>query len=273
MRVKPVEYARSGRLRIAYVIRGDSAAPPLLMIRGLSRTSRHWGQLVPELEGRFRLILMDNRGVGRSSVPLLPFSTKEMADDAAAVLDAVGEASAHVLGISLGGMIAQELALGHPARVRRLVLGCTRGGGRLSGPLRWDTIRDLVGPMRHPPERAIRETARIILSPGFLRDHPEVVEEWVQIARELPMSRRGVLFQLIAAARHDASRRLASLRHDTLVITGDADRLIAAESSERIAAVIPRAKLELLRGAGHDFPTEKPRETAELVGAFCLTNP
>ena len=271
--MKPVEYAKSGRLRIAYVTQGDPAAPPLLMIRGLGRTSRHWGAILRELVARFRLILMDNRGVGRSSVPLLPFSTRDMADDAARVLDAAGQTSAHVLGISLGGMVAQELVLRHPTRVRRLVLGCTRGGGRLSGPLEWGAIRNLVGPMRYAPERAIRETARVILSPDFLREHPEVVEEWVQIARELPPSRRGVLFQLIAASRHDASDRLASVRHDTLVITGDADRLIDAESSRRIAATIPGARLELLPGAGHDFPTERPRETAELVGAFCLTNP
>ena len=266
-----VEYLIRRGHRIAYSLRGDPQAPPLLMIRGLGRTSRHWGAILGELEQSFRLVLIDNRGIGRSDVPLLPFSVRDMADDAAAVLEWLAIERAHVLGISLGGMIAQEVALSHPDRVTTLVLGCTRAGGGTGVSLSWRAALGLVGPMRLPPEHAIRETAKVILSEAFLRESPEVVEEWVQLARELPPTRRGVLYQLLAAARHDASRRLGTLRVPTLVITGDADVLIDAANSVYLAGAIPGARLEVLRGAGHDFPTERPRETARLVRELCLT--
>ena len=124
--------------------------------------------------------------------------------------------------------------------------------------------------MRLPPERAIRETARLILSESFLAREPEVVDEWVEIARQVPPSRRGVLYQLLAAARHEAGDRLARIRMPTLVITGDADRLIDAENSARLAHAIPGARLAVLPGAGHDFPTEQPEATAQLISEFCL---
>lgn len=265
-----VQYLNRRGHRIAYAVRGAPEAPPLLMIRGLARTSRHWGAVLEELEPSFRLVLIDNRGIGKSGVPLLPFSTADMADDAAALLDWLDLDRASVLGVSLGGMIAQELALRHGDRVSRLVLGCTRAGGGTGTPLDWRTALRLVAPMRFPPERAIRETAALILSPDFQRESPQVVDEWVQIARELPPSRRGVLYQLFAAARHDASARLGRLRMPTLVVTGDADVLIHADNSAHLARVIPGARLATLPGAGHDFPTERPRETARLVREFCL---
>ncbi len=265
-----VQYAQRGRHRIAYSLRGGEGLPPLLMIRGLGRTSRHWGRIVHELERTFRLVLLDNRGVGRSGVPLVPFTTRDMADDAAWVLDTLGVARAHVLGISLGGMIAQELALGHSDRVSRLILGCTTPGRRSGKGVRPGRVLELVAPMRLPPERAIRETARLILSESFLAREPEVVDEWVEIARQVPPSRRGVLYQLLAAARHEAGDRLARIRMPTLVITGDADRLIDAENSARLARAIPGARLAVLPGAGHDFPTEQPEATAQLISEFCL---
>lgn len=264
-----VQYVNRRGHRIAYSVRGEAKAPPLLMIRGLARTSRHWGGVVAELEQSFRLVLVDNRGIGKSAVPLLPFSTRDMADDAAAVLDWLGIESASVFGVSLGGMIAQQVALGHARRVKKLVLGCTRAGGGTGVGLHWRRALELVAPMRFPPERATRELARLILSEDFLRRSPEVVEEWVQIARELPPTRRGVFYQLAAAVRHDASAVLGDIRAPTLVITGDADRLIDADNSAYLARAIPGAKLVTLPGAGHDFPTERPRETAALLRDFC----
>src|SRR4051794_18504846 len=103
---------------------------PILLIMGLGASLEAWDRLAPILATRYRTILFDNRGVGRSDVPPGPYSLETMADDAAAVLDAAGVKSAHVIGISMGGMIAQELALRHPSRVRRLILGCTSCGGR-----------------------------------------------------------------------------------------------------------------------------------------------
>src|SRR5437660_9670044 len=108
---------------------GVGEGEPLLLIMGLGATHEYWQRLTPVLSSRFRTILFDNRGVGLSAVPPGPYAMSEMADDAAEVLDAAGVASAHVFGISMGGMIAQELALGYQARVRSLILGCTSPGG------------------------------------------------------------------------------------------------------------------------------------------------
>jgi len=240
------------------------------MIRGLARTSRHWGSILTELEQSFRLVLVDNRGVGNSGAPLLPFSTRTMAEDARAVLDAVGVARAHVFGVSLGGMIAQQLALRSPTRVDRLVLGCTRPGGAANVPVPARTAVALLAAMRLPLERAVRESARLVLGREFMRDNAQVVEEWVRIAEEQPPSRLAVLGQVLAAVRHDASRGLGRLTHPTLVVTGDADRLIDPENSRRLAATIPDAELRVLAGAGHDFPTERPKETAALLRDFLL---
>ncbi len=221
-----------------------------------------------ELEQHFRLLLVDNRGIGRSDAPRPPYTTGKMADDLALVLDDAKIARAHVFGISLGGMIAQELALRHPRKVERLVLGCTRAGGRHSRGMSLRTIFRLVGPMRLPVDQAVRATSTIVLSAPFLRAHPEVVDDWVRLARELPPKPRGVIGQLLAGARHDASSRLSRLSAPTLLLTGDADRLIDPENSRLLAKRIPGARLELLGGAGHDFPTEQPVEAARVIRAF-----
>src|SRR5436309_288829 len=113
---------------------GRERRDPLLLIMGLGATLEWWHRIRPVLAARFRTILFDNRGVGRSDVPPAPYSIEQMADDAAAVLDAAGATRAHVVGMSMGGCIAQELVLRHPARVRTLVLGCTSCGGREAVP-------------------------------------------------------------------------------------------------------------------------------------------
>jgi len=110
----------------------------------------------------------------------------------------------------------------------------------------------------------------VILAPEFLANNPGVVVEWQRIAREQPTRRRGYLGQIGAALRHDASRDLAQLRVPTLVVSGDADRMIDVENSRHLARVIPGARLEILPGAGHDLPIERPRELAALLTEFCL---
>jgi pimeloyl-ACP methyl ester carboxylesterase len=264
-----IRFAHNGSVRLAHYERGGPERPPLLLIRGLGRTAEHWSPaFLSALDPHFRVLLMDNRGVGRSSVPRPPYRTRDMADDAAAVLDAFGVDRAHVFGISLGGMIAQELALRHPSRVERLVLGCTRAGGKLSPRMSVRAALGLVWPMRLPVEAAVRETARVVLSERFFREHPEVVDDWVRLVREYPLQKRGVIGQLLAGARHDTSSRLGKLSIPTLVLSGDADLLIDIENSRRLARALPDAGLAILAGAGHDFPTEEPQATAQAVTEF-----
>ncbi len=263
-------HATNGPVRLYYEITGPVGAPPLVLLRGLGRTVRHWGKLLDLLGDRLRVVVIDNRGVGRSSAPLPPYDTGVMATDVLAVLDHASIERASVFGLSLGGMIAQKVALFRPERVSHLILGCTRAGGRTGRATSRETLLRLASAMLLPEARALAHTASVVLSQEFLAKNPDVVDEWQRIAREQPTRRRGYLGQMGAALRHDASRELARLRVPTLVVSGDADRLIDVENSRHLARTIPGARLEILPGAGHDIPIERPRELAALLTRFCL---
>ncbi|MCB9596359.1 MAG: alpha/beta fold hydrolase [Sandaracinaceae bacterium] len=255
--------------RLYFEVGGPEGAPPLLLIRGLARSSSYWLEFRELLERERRLVVFDNRGVGRSDTPKLFWTTADMADDAALVLEASGVERADVFGISLGGMIAQQLTLRHPHRVGRLVLACTSPGGPDAETLSPRAALALARASRKGPRAAQAENARWVLSPRYLEERPDIVDIWASIAESEPRSVRGLLGQVAAGARHDAWRLLPHLEHATLVLTGDADRLMPPANSERLARRLPNASLDYVRGAGHDFPTERPVETAERVLAFC----
>jgi len=237
-------------------------------VRGLGRSSRHWGEIRERLGRSFHLLVTDNRGVGQSDAPWPPYSTKLMADDHAAILDAAGVERTHVFGISLGGMIAQELAIRHPARVDRLILGCTTPGGEHAE--RSAAIGALVRASIGRAERAARNMAPLLLSAETLRQRPELVEQWIAIGRQEPKRRIGVLAQLLAARNHDAWAALTRIKTPTLVVTGTADLLIPPGNSRLLADRIPGARLELIPWAAHDFPADRPVETEKLVRDFLL---
>lgn len=262
-------YARRGGLRIYYEVAGPEGAPPLMLVRGLGRSSSYWLEFRELLQRERRVVVFDNRGVGRSGTPRLFWSTEDMADDAAAVLAQSGVGRADVFGISLGGMIAQRLALRHPHRVDRLVLGCTTPGGRRAERLSLSAALGLASASRLEPEEGQRRTAGWVLSPDYLHRNPQIVDIWAAIASSEPRSQRGLLGQVWAGARHDAWDQLPHVRCETLVMTGDMDQLMPPSNSARLATRIPGAALEYLRGAGHDFPTERPVETASKVLSFC----
>jgi pimeloyl-ACP methyl ester carboxylesterase len=263
-------FARNHDTHIYYEIGGRADGPPLLLLRGLTRTIRHWGPLLDDLGASFKTIAIDNRGVGHSDKPFGIYSTSTMADDAAAVLDHAGIERAAVFGISLGGAIAQQLVLRHPQRVRRLVLGCTRASGKDGPPAKLSTVLTLLSGLWLPEARALERTTPLVLSPEFLREHPEIVGEWQRLAERFPTRRRALIGQLGAVLRHDTRAQLGTISVPTLVVSGDADRLIDVACSYAMAAAIPGARLELLPGAGHDIPAECPLELAELLREFCL---
>ncbi len=255
-------YASRGRCRLFYELSGDPALPTLVLVRGLARSSRYWEPLVPEL-GAFRLLLLDNRGVGRSDAPWPPYSTRQLADDVAAVMDAAGVARAHVFGISLGGMIVQQLALRHPARIDRLVIGCsTPGGTHADRP----ALRVRLAQLRaaRDPERQLAA----LVSEATIRAHPELRAWWLALARSEPVGLRGVLGQLAAVRGHDVFDRLGEIAHPTLVITGDDDNIISPRDSQLLADHLPNARLLVLPGARHDFTTDRPAETGHALVDF-----
>jgi len=224
---------------------------PLLLINGLGSDHLEWIHQIPAFDGRFRVVVFDNRGTGRSDVPPGPYTTAQMGDDAAALLRALGIPRAHVLGVSLGGMIAQEVALRHPDLVDGLVLGCTGPGGELSVRPSPEAMAVFSIAKGEDPEAELRRMLPFLYTDACIRERPEEIEGFVRRRLDRPTPPEGYLAQLSAAVSHDASSRLEKIRARTLVITGDADRLVNWENSLRLAERIPGATLVVLPGAPH----------------------
>ncbi|WP_394841096.1 alpha/beta hydrolase [Pendulispora brunnea] len=256
-----------GSHRIFYEVAGPSDAPPVLLIMGFGLSSRGWSDLPARLAERFRVVVFDNRGMGQSTRPLGLFSMAHMADDAAHVLDAANIERAHVFGISMGGMIAQELALRHPQRVQSLVLGCTHASWLRHHRPTLSTVGALLGGvlLRTPASRM--RLASILVSAELIEKQPERFADWVK--RSEPATAMMTALQIAAVVGHCTESRLAKLDRPTLIITGAEDRLIPPENSRKLARLIPGAKLVELGGTGHCFPLEQPDATvAELTRFF-----
>ncbi len=247
---------------------------PLLLIQGMSANHLAWGRpFLSLLEAGLECIAFDNRGIGLSGPAAEPFTIAEMAADTAALLDALEIESAHVLGISMGGMIAQELALAHPERVRTLTLGCTYCGGPGSELMDPDDFRGLVEAMASGDrQRLLRAMWELNLSPAF-RAQESRYAEFAAMAEELPVPRETIGLQVQAIAAHDTSARLARLAPPTLIVHGTVDRVLGVANGRQIASLLPSARLEILPEVGHMFWWEQPRRSAELVREQALAAP
>jgi pimeloyl-ACP methyl ester carboxylesterase len=237
---------------------------PVLLIMGLGLSGGAWWRTVPVLSRRLEVITFDNRGVGRSRALLHAYSTETMADDAASVLDAADVDRVHVYGISLGGMVAQQLALRHPRRVRSLVLGATHAGwphARMPKPA---VLAFLHRRLWMPHEEAVLASVQFNYSERCRAEHPERIAE--DIAQRLAhrFDAQAYRAQMWAAALHDCYDRLDRIRAPTLVVHGSHDRMIPIDNGRMIAARIPRAQLIELEETGHLYPTEAPHIDEEI---------
>lgn len=257
-----------GTHRLSWEALGRADAPPLLLVMGMSFSARAWGPLPGRLARDFRVVVFDHRGAGESTAPLRPFGIGDLADDAAAVLEAAGAGPALVFGISMGGMVAIELALRHPARVRALALGATLAGWRSSRKAAAPVMAQLLagGALSRLGMHGL--IGRALVSSRLAGEDLERFGAWVEGAGRV--GSRVLSQQAAAVLGWDASERLGGIRVPTLVLTGDADRLVPAENSRRIAEAIPGARLVLLPGAGHLFPLERFEETEREVARFFL---
>jgi len=234
------------------------AGAPVLLVMGLGMNATGWWRTVPVLAEGLEVIAFDNRGAGRSDVPEGPYDADLMADDAMAVLDAAGFERAHVYGISLGGMIAQQIALRHPDRVDRLVLGATTPGGpqhvRSS-----DDVLELVGARGTlNAETAAWASVPINYSRRTREGAGQRIAE--DIARRLryPITGRGYNGQLGVAMTFALGDDAARIAAPTLVVHGDEDVLVRPENGELLASLIPGATLRMWPGAAHLYPTDEP---------------
>jgi 3-oxoadipate enol-lactonase len=255
-----------GDLTLWLAIQGDGSGRPLLLIQGLGYTADMWFRVLPGLSAGRRTVRFDNRGVGRSTVPALPWSTTDMAADAVAVLDAAGVERADVFGVSMGGLIAQELALGYPERVDRLVLGCTHPGGR--DAVRMDPAAATMLMDRTP--RTAREAAAASIPFLYAEDtSPDDIATDIDIRVRYPMRASAYWGQLDAMRQHEGTlARLPQLQAPTLVLHGTADRLVQPGNAELLAKAIPNAQLTWIESAGHVFWTDRPELTVSLVSEF-----
>ena len=240
------------------------SGPPVLLIMGLSFTHEMWFRITPALlRAGYRAIVFDNRGMGRSDTPSGPYTMCEMAWDAVSVLDAAGVESAHVIGASMGGMIAQELAIRYPARVKSLLLGSTSYSGLFGSWPKWRYLPRMYwssSPMER--ERAMRRMLYADTTPD------NRVEEDLHIRAECSWSYRGFWNQLAGILMWSSFRKLPQIKAPTAVIHGDQDRLIPPRNGRVVASRIPGARFHLVKNAGHILTTDQTEECCELMLAF-----
>ena len=257
-----VQHATNGGVRIAYETRGTGE--PLLLMHGLGYGRWGWEPLLEPLADDFRVLFYDNRGIGDSDIPPGPYTARQLAEDAAAVLDAAGVERADVVGTSLGGMAAQELALGFPARVRRLVLACTTPGGLSSHAMPKQTVDLMLAAPTMAPEVALRRFVENALAPGAPE---ELVDRIYGLRLANPFDPNGWQAQAAAGMGFDALDRISEIQVPTLVVTGTEDVVVDPRNSELLVERIPAARLERVPG-GHLFFWEDPTRFVTLVKEF-----
>ena len=259
--------AQVGRVRLEYYV--DGSGPPVLMIMGLGGRGTDWNPaFIRLLSPDYELIRFDNRGTGRSARPEESYSLDGMADEAIGILDVVGRARAHVLGVSMGGMIAQLVALRHPERVDRLVLIATHAGGKTVTPPTPAALRVLMGDGSGSTAEITRAAMTTITAPGFAARHPEAIDAMVANAVALPTPTATFARQMQAIMTSDRTDRLAHIQAPTLVVHGDADPLVPHPNGELLARHIPAARLVTLPGCGHMPMWERPDVLAETLRTF-----
>ncbi len=242
------------------------AGEPLLLIQGLGGNSLHWGEgFLAGLEDSFELILYDHRGAGRSGALEGELTIADLASDAVGLLGALELDAVHVVGISMGGMVAQELVLQAPERVRTLTLGCTFPGG----PEATMTDMTVVGMLAEAvlsgdQDRTLRVGYEVMIAAEY-GEQEGAYELYAELAGQYPAPIAVLMAQLSAIMGHDTSQRLPGVEAPTLVIHGTEDRLMDVANGELIASLVPGARLELLEGSGHMFFWEQPERSAQLV--------
>lgn len=262
--------AKVGDINIEYYVEGKG--PPLLVIMGFIGHAGFWGEpFLERLRPRFQVIRFSNRGTGHTDRPGGDVTIRLMADDAAGLLRELGIQRAHVLGISMGGMIAQELALNHPQVVQRLVLGCTTCGPAHGAPHRPEVITGAARDDALTPQERIRRFLLAGVTPEFLERVEPAFWAWVIPAwLAAPTPWETIARHFMAIESFDTYERLPQIQAPTLIIHGDRDVLMPVENAEVLRQRIRGSLVQIVPGAGHLFFWEKPQEAAEAIMQFLL---
>jgi len=244
--------------------------PWLVLVQGLGLDRFGWEPVLRKLHRHFRLVLVDNRGSGLSERPPGSFAIADMAGDIVAVLDAAGVRKAHVLGASLGGMVAQELAIDHPERVDGLVLACTTPGWPLAYPMPRASVRLIAATSGMTAEVALRRHVENALSARTVQHRPELVGRLIELQGSRPADPGTLSAQAAAGARYAGRRRQTRILARTLVLHGAADTVVDPRNGKLLADRIPDAQLVTFPELGHLLFWEDPDGFAETVTSFLL---
>jgi len=249
--------------RIYWDAEGHGA--PILLIMGLGYPSYMWYRTRPVLAAHYQTIALDNRGIGRSDVLSGPYPIALMASDAAAVLDAAGVESAHILGVSMGGMVAQEFALQYPKRVRSLILGCTAAGGPSVVRAEPEATQMLMARTKMSAEEAAEASVPFVYDAATPRER---IDEDLAVRRPWFPRLEGYTAQLQGIIAWEAYSRLPQIAVPTLVIHGESDRLVPPGNAKLIAERIPGAKLVMIPHASHLFLTDQTEAAHHAILEF-----
>lgn len=259
--------ARAGEINLEYYTEGSG--PPLLLVMGFAGSAHSWGEpFLKALSRNFTVTRLSNRGTGGSDKPQDQTTVRMMADDAVALLDTLGVEKTHVVGISMGGMIAQEIAISHPQRVNGLVLGCTSVGAPNAVAADQATMQAMAPDTSLPIKEIIRKSWYALVSDGFVTSGHEFLENMLESFIKYPTPMDTIGKQVMAIATFSTVGRGKAITSPTLVIHGDVDRLMPPANGDNVHAEIPGSQQRTINGVGHMFFWEKPEESAKIITEF-----
>lgn len=259
-------YARVNGINLYYQDSGEGH--PVVLISGLGSQLQSWATQVPIYSKHFRVIVFDNRGSGKSDKPEERYSTADMADDTAELMSELGIESAHIVGKSMGGMIGQWLAINHPHRVKKLVMGCSSASR--------DEVGNQILRMGRDIATNIGTQAVWLMSLylGYNREYIEenlgTIQEAMTTVTDNPESLQGYIGQSYACEGHNTLDLLNKISSPSLVMLGETDLIASPKRSRVLAEEIPDAVLKIFNGVGHGFWRERQKEVDELVLDFLL---
>jgi len=244
---------------------------PLVLIMGLRRNVGWWYRQIFTLSKHFKILVFDNRGAGRTDKPKMDYSIQLFADDTAGLMETLRIREANILGVSMGGYIAQELALNYPGRVKRLVLACTGPGGEKAVPASPERLKKFTANEGLTPEDILKKDMDIYFSDEYFAKNQEKLEEFIKISLRYYQPLDAFERQFAACLRHDTVNRLSRIDVPTLILTGDDDPLVPPENSKILSALIPRSELVFFPGKRHCFFIEEPDRFNQMVIGFFLS--
>ncbi|GGM42080.1 alpha/beta hydrolase [Paraliobacillus quinghaiensis] len=254
-----------------YEIHGEGQ--PLLLLEGLGYGSWMWYKQVKELSKHFKVIIIDNRGVGYTDKPDEEYSIEMFADDAAAVLTKLGITKAHILGVSMGGFIAQQFAVSYPKMVDKLILCSTSFGGPNSVPIPPDTLRMMMnGEGGETSSASAREAVSVALHSETSDKNAAIIDWIIKSKAENAQPKYAYQRQLMAGASFNGENWTSSIKAETLILAGKGDRVVPYQNAEMLNEKIISSRLEIIDKGGHVFFMEEPEKTNQLIVDF-LTEP